>query len=319
MRRIKEIAAGPQYRAAMARHPITAMTAQAKKKLAAFGLTVAMTGGTAAPSQARTWEQAADGGVYVALHFGANDSPRFGVGMEGRGVYIDDTFICDNHSQAFVGAVARIEFMGGREVRFTLGPVLGTTTGLVGYAVDVGAGIALRGRPGFFLQAQIEADFAVLNTRLAYNLGRDGALGLGFQLPTLSQSGFCVTGRPLRRDGAMSPVEGAAIIASHRIPMTGNGKNSRGSGAPSQPNDDGDASLAGRAWIQRACQEWASVPSFCELAQQLETSDATAALVRQAREAAADELRHTALSTELARTFGGLHHSRQRRAGTVTG
>ncbi|WP_394849132.1 ferritin-like domain-containing protein [Pendulispora brunnea] len=68
------------------------------------------------------------------------------------------------------------------------------------------------------------------------------------------------------------------------------------------PSDD--ASPLGRFFAEAAELEAASVPAFLRLAEELAHHGAPAALVQRAREAARDEIRHTAMMTSLARRFG---------------
>jgi rubrerythrin len=118
------------------------------------------------------------------------------------------------------------------------------------------------------------------NARAGYAFGRDGQVAVGARFPPLSSSAFCVVGRPLRRNDARAPVAGAQWTAQ----MVDRISNER----------------AARIWTERACVEWASVPAFCELAQQLKASGAPEGLIARAREAAADELRHAAISAQTA-------------------
>jgi hypothetical protein len=80
----------------------------------------------------------------------------------------------------------------------------------------------------------------------------------------------------LRRNDARAPVAGAQWSA--------------------RSLDRVSSERAARVWTERACLEWASVPAFCELAQQLKASGAPESLIARAREAAADELRHAVIS-----------------------
>jgi hypothetical protein len=203
------------------------------------------------------------------------------LGIEGRGVLIDSAFDCDGKMQNFAGAVARIEVIGWENVRLTLGPVVGTTNGLKGFGGEATAGIERGTDPGVVFQAAAEVNGLFLfNARAGYAFGRDGLVAVGVRVPPLSLSGGCSTGRPLRRNDARASVAGAQWSA--------------------RSLDRVSDQRAARVWTERACLEWASVPAFCELAQQLKASDAPEALIARAREAAADELRHAVLSAEAA-------------------
>lgn len=66
------------------------------------------------------------------------------------------------------------------------------------------------------------------------------------------------------------------------------------------------ASAVGEHFARMAHLEHASVAAFEMLATELEQHGAPAALIEAARAAAADEVRHTTITAELARTFGAL-------------
>jgi len=246
------------------------------------GLAVAMGLRNPTVACASPWEKDGDAGVFVGLRFGNPHRPIAAtIGLEVRGVLIDPGFACDGRRQDFAGAVARIELIGWQSVRLTLGPVVGNTNGLSGYAAEVTAGIERGTDPGLVVQLAAEASgLFLLNARGGYAFGRDGHVSVGARIPPLSSSAFCVTGRPLRRNEARAPVAGAQWTA--------------------QVVDRISNERAARVWTERACHEWASVPAFCELAQQLKASGAPQVLIARAREAAADELRHAAISAQTA-------------------
>ena len=257
--------------------------------LAASGLAVAMSWRNPAPACASGWGATGDGGIFVGAHFGNPRQPAaFTFGVEARGIFIDAADSCNSHFQTFGGAVARIELIGWHRSRLMLGPVMGATNGGVGYAAELTAGIERGTEPGLVLQAGGEVSaLLLLNARGGYAFGRDGEFAVGLRFPPLSTSSSCVstTGRPLRRNDARAPVAGAQWCAP--------------------PRDRARDDSAARVWTERACLEWASVPAFCELAQQLQASGAPATLIARAREAAADELRHAVLSAETAASLAG--------------
>ena len=260
---------------------LPAQLPRVRDSLALSSLAVAMTWRHPAVAHASPWEKTGDGGLFIGLRFGDPRRPVAAtMGLELRGVLLDTAFTCDSHMQDYAGAVARVELIGWRNVRLTLGPVVGTTNGLWGYAGEATAGIERGTDPGAVFQVAGEVNGLFLfNMRAGYAFGRDGQFTVGARTP-LSSSGGCVTGRPLRRNDARAPLAGAQWIASLR----------------ERSSED----RAARVWAERACLEWASVPAFCELARQLEVSGAPAGLIARARDAAADELRHAAISAQAA-------------------
>ena len=253
-----------------------------RENLAASGIAAAMMLGAEDRADAAPWDRTGDAGIFVGYRFGNPRMPSgFSFGVEARAALIDVNQTCDAVMQRYAGAVARIEILGWRGSRFTIGPIVGSTNGSFGYGGEVTAGIARGLDPGLVLEGGAEiSGLALMNAHASYALGRDGRLGLGVRFPPLSTSGFCVTGRPLRRHGRRAPLSGAHWATSRL---------------------DGSVREAAHVWTRRACLEWASVPAFCELAKQLEACHAPRELVDRARNAAADELRHTMISATLAR------------------
>ncbi|MES1210210.1 MAG: hypothetical protein ABUS79_30095 [Pseudomonadota bacterium] len=282
-----------------------------KTGLVATGFTTAAGlggGGGLRSAHAGPWLPQGNGGIYLGLRFGGDGPVRFVFGIEGTAAYVDHANSCDGAMQTYSGAVARLEITEWDKRRLTIGPVLGTTNGLVGYAVDAGVGVGLgreRG-PVALLGAEVSG-LLLFDARLAYSLRRDWQATVGARLPPFSFAANCATGRPLRRDGARAPVAGATRISGSqaRAPILGAPAGpSTATGASSDHADD--RLRAAGVWLDRARLEWASVPAFLELADQLRVCGAPSDLVARARGAAADELRHAVASGELAATLGDL-------------
>lgn len=258
--------------------------------VAASGLALALNVG-AARAQSGDWRIGGNGGVFFGYRFGhPRQSGRFSFGVEGRGVVVDNRYGgCDGEREDFAGLVGRIELLGWRDARLSLGPVAGFSNGLWGVSGEATAGVALGNDAGVIGQVGVEGTAGLIfNARTAYSFGRDWLVAGGLHFPPIITSAFCVTGRPLRRgDGERASVAGAWSFGDER--------NRRSSA---------DGKCASDTWTRRACLEWASVPAFCELARQLEVCGAPAELVTRARAAAQDELRHAALSAEIAAAIG---------------
>ena len=265
---------------------------------AASGLTLAS--GLTFPSAAaaRSWEAAGDVGAFAAFHFDAQHRIQFGVGIEVRGVFVERIDDCLVTPQVlFSGAVARAELIGWKQTRLSLGPVLGSTNGSWGYGLDATGGVVLGPEGGWLANVGVDGTaLSFPNARLGFAIGRDATAGAGLRVPALIHRNACVPGRPLRRGDGRAPVSGgrtATLIAPQ--PQEGTALAQR---AALQQR-------AGQEWMRRACTEWASVPAFRELAEQLDAVGAPWALSARARDAAADELRHAVLSAELSGALAG--------------
>lgn len=258
---------------------------------------LALAGGLAVPGRAvaRDWRPGGDAGIYVGYRFGGVDRGRFAVGLEARGLMIDRNHDCDGNHQVFGGAVARLEVDGGTQNRLTLGPTLGTTNGMTGYAFEAAGGFVFGAAPGPVALVSAEGMAAeLLDARIAYSIGRDWLVAGGVRFPPLTYAAFCGTGRRLRREDGPARLAGAVIGTGGRCP-----------GELDLESLPESSVRAAQVWTHRACLEWASVPAFCEVAAQLRACHAPADLVARARDAATDELRHAVLSAGLARDLAG--------------
>jgi hypothetical protein len=270
----------------------------------------------APPAHAAPWERRYNAAIEVGIRFGGGGGPRFVIGFEAMGAYIEDPYRCGGDAQSYAGAIARIEGAIGDGPRLLLGPVVGLTNGTVGYAADVGFGYAFGRQPGVVAALGATGSFMYLfETRLAASTRLEGQATGGLRLPALTTSGSCIVGRPLRRDDGRAPLAGATRIQRRRtaddssdVACGGARAQPPGEGRPARdPADDATRAWAARVWLDRARMEWASVPAFLELRRQLTALGAPVELVDRARSAAADELRHAVLAGELAAAIGDLH------------
>jgi len=75
---------------------------RARDSLALSGLAVAMTWRDPAVAHASPWEKTGDGGVFIGLRFGNPRRPIAApIGLEVRGVLLDNAFTCDAHMQDY--------------------------------------------------------------------------------------------------------------------------------------------------------------------------------------------------------------------------
>lgn len=232
-------------------------------------------------------------GLYGGYQFGGGQPGHFSLALEARAVYWEKYPECgySGEPRTLTGGVARLALVGRDQLRLALGPLVARTRS------DFGAGVEFTavGRLGRDrgLHAELAGNLDVLrlfNPRLAYAFSQDWGAGLSLRFPMIPPPGGCAIGRPVRREtGPLAPA--GAIVIGHSTDV--------------QNGADPARFQAARAWLERAQMEWASVPSFYELADQLLASGAPDSLVRRAHHAAADEIRHAVLSGQIAQALGG--------------
>jgi hypothetical protein len=234
------------------------------------------------PSVRAAPEWTTDAGIYLAYHFGGGAPGQVAVGLELRRLH-GDIPICAE-SVRLVGGLGRIELVGWDQLRLAVGPLVTRNTQFTEVAADLSLGVRLGRAPGWHAEPGLEgALLGLMRARIAYAITQDFSVGGGLRTPRTLAFGCAVTGRPLRRgDGVVLP---AAIVAG-------------------EPTADGAPSRAAKVWADRACGEWASVPAFLELADQLRACGAPTPLVAAARAAAEDELRHAVVAAGVSASLG---------------
>ena len=277
------------------------LAAPFRARLAAAGLATASGLGLTGAGSAHARDMKGNAGLTFGVRFGGERPPRFVFGLEATVASVEEAG-CSTSSHSYAGGVARLDLVAGSNRRFTLGPVLGWSDGLRGAAADGGVGIEwgrdVPSGPGLIGNMGVEVSgLYLLDARLAFNIPRDLQATGGVRFPPLVIGG-CTYGRPLRRGDARAPLGGATRVAR------GGGR-----GAPSDVNaaESARRAFAAATWLDRARLEWASVPAFLELVEQLAVCGAPPDLIARSRAAAADELRHTISCGELAATLGDLH------------
>jgi hypothetical protein len=221
--------------------------------------------------------------VYVTYAFGAEQG--FGIGLEARaGARETEIFHCSESSvgdHPFGGGALRFEWYPSSHYRLLIvaqgGYYFGTTTSTHG---ELGAGYRWGDDGGFDTVLGAELDISIAALALHFDPTRlELAPAAGLVLPSVATSasgGACyIPGRPRRSDDGIAPLPQLVLNARSRRD------------APPQ---------AVTAWSTRARTEWASVPAFRELADQLRALGAPAALVTRCYGAYADELRHAMLA-----------------------
>ncbi len=256
-----------------------------KKALLALG--IAGSAWVTSPTAAMAAEPATSfgGGAYVGFTFGGGE-PGFAWGVEAFAHHFpdgDEELICfaRRENRAFYGGTLQIGAVGIERPRivaaFSGGSTLADDTihasGEAGLVYRFGDG------GGFGAHLGARAHAGVMSTFLRTGIGLDEyTIGGGLALPSTALfegvRGCAVPGRPLRTDEGMADMP-VARVASIDSPVV-------------------------RAWTGRAQAEWASVPAFVALADQLVAAGAPQPLVQRAHRSAKDELEHAVLAGGLA-------------------
>jgi hypothetical protein len=193
------------------------------------------------------------------------------------------TFICDDDDvgeHPFGGGALRLEWYPSSHSRLLIlaqgGYYFGTTTSTHG---ELGAGYRWGEDSGFDTVLGAELDLSIAALALHFDPTRlELAPAAGIVIPpvALALTRTCsIPGRPRRDADGIAP-----------LPLLALNTRSRGDAPPE----------AVQVWSTRARAEWASVPAFRELADQLRALNAPASLVTRCYGAYADEVRHALLS-----------------------
>ena len=225
--------------------------------------------------------------LYMGYAFGGEDS---GVawGLEGHVNFSTLQGMCPGKQPAAIyGPMFRVGFVGVGQPRITIGgragvdmhEIYSTFSGEAGLTYQFGD----KGGPALHLGGQ--AHFAFGGVTAFYELGLDEATVAGeIGLDTFARS-CTVMGRPLR--------QGESYAALPEVVRT------------ADDMDDAATRQAADIWEGRAQSEWASVPAFIEVAEQLQAVGAPASLVRRALDAAVDERHHAILAAGMSSKIGG--------------
>jgi hypothetical protein len=245
--------------------------------------------GTPAHAQLNQRVWGADAGVFAAYHFDFVRGGHFGLGLEVRVLKSQEMFGCGETTSTFAGGVGRITLVGWDQLRLMAGPQGGRNGAFHEVNAELAGGYRFGRDPGFVLQPSIGgALLSMLHGRLSYALPSEPQLALGLRTPSVVQPGCYSVGRPLRQEDEQ--------LLGQRAPLPGVQMTSADS-------DDARAAAAA-CWAQRAAAEWASVPAFFDLADQLRACGAPPALSARAHQAADDEVRHALLAAIVAADLG---------------
>lgn len=229
----------------------------------------------------------ADAGFFIGYHWG--EGGGFTWGLEGRvGSFLTEQSGCNADTSWSGAAVLRAAFVDWEHPRLTLGGQLAGWLGPIALAGDVGFGYRW-GEPhglsipvGLDLQVYAVDAFVQADT----NLG-GGLVAAGFRYPPPDrQLGCAVVGRALHDEQGRAPLPSISALG------------------PMSLESELDQAVADE-YGARARGEWASVPAFFQLADQLARAGAPPSLVARALGSARDELRHAVISARVAVLLGG--------------
>ncbi|MGE0791317.1 MAG: hypothetical protein AB7S26_36925 [Sandaracinaceae bacterium] len=244
-----------------------------KASLAAAGVAGALS--LAAPSEAAAQQDLQPygaGGVYIGYQWGGGGMHGVQWGVEGRGGF-------NMPAPGFSAmAVGRFGFVNlDPELHF--GGQAGTTFGLIATMGELTFGYRWGEREGFSMPIGFELDVYFATTYLRFDpLLMTGEVGGGaYVLPRDGLFGVAVDGRPLHDEAGRAPLPTLSELDERAF---------------AHDLDRETALRVANAYGQRAKGEWASVPAFIQLAEQLRVVGAPASLSRRALRAADDEVRH---------------------------
>lgn len=236
----------------------------------------------ASPAVADTFDDAGgDVGFYLSAVFGDGDV-RLGWGLQARAFLSEQySFSCGDDPAPFVGATTRLGFVGWSQPRLSVAAIGGAFVGnVLSGSGEVGLGYRWGANGGLQTVLGLELGALIGNLRAVVDPGHgELALDLGLRAGTRLTQACVIEGRPLREVDGLA--DGPVVFAN------GETRNE-----------------ATALWCERARTEWASVPAFIELSEQLEVLGAPATLIDRANAAAAEEIRHAVLAGGVASTLG---------------
>lgn len=268
------------------KHPIVRAV---RGGLTAAGVVAALSAGSAHAQEASP-QSFVEGGAFVGYTWGVGGGVTWG--LEARaGLDFREQWACSAQPAFSTAGVARFSFVDLRP-QLHFGGQAGVVSGMASFMGEVGLGYRWGRDGGLSVPLGMELQIFAAQTFLrADPVLRELAIGGGFTLPARDGEFSCVVaGRALHDE------EGHAPLAP-----------SRQLDAPSLLADlDPLVAESLRVeWAHRAAAEWASVPAFVQLADQLERVDGPRSLVARAHQAADDELRHAIGTARASMAYGG--------------
>lgn len=226
-------------------------------------------------------------GVYLGYNFGG-ENPGIAWGLEAYADLWSNSW-CGDFSCPIFGPNLRVGFVDLGSPQITVGGRAGI---LIGGGLQVAGEAGLTYRFGENVGAGLNLG---LHSHLVFG-GLTANYVVGFDEITLAaRGGFSplfflgmgdgMHGRPLRNGKAFAPLPDVTRDCT--------------------TVDNERAKQASNIWENRAQTEWASVPAFLEVAEQLQAVHAPTSLIHRALEAANDEREHTILAAGMSAKIGG--------------
>lgn len=229
----------------------------------------------------------------VNLFIGYTWGPEGGFtwGIEGRGgVDLRDQFACETRPTFVGGGVARFSFVELRP-QLHIGPQAGVGFGPMAAMGEITLGYRFgddEHEGGFSLPMGLELEVWAFQTFFRGDpmLAEVSTGGGGGYAPREASFSCVVAGRALHDEVGHAPLPAVTHLDA--------------------PVEREELARALRAeWEARAAAEWASVPAFLQLADQLAAARAPESLTNRALLAAYDEMRHAETSARAAVHYGG--------------
>jgi len=261
-----------------------------KRGVAAAGLATSLLA-TPASASADGPELFADGGIFAGYAWGEGGGFLFG--LEGRvGGDWTDEFACGAEPALASAATARLSLLNFRRPALHLGGQIGMVAGRIGSVFDFSFGYRWGNGGGWSAPMGMDLQVSYANTFVRYDpLLESTAVGGGLRFPDIDGQFSCVVaGRALHDAEGHAPLPAVRALGEERL---------------AEDVEPEVAREIAAGWGRRAQAEWASVPAFLQLAQQLRIAGAPATLVRRAVLAAEDELHHAVMTAKASMAFGG--------------
>jgi hypothetical protein len=261
--------------------------------LAATGLAAALF--ASAPALAEAQDVAPFGtiGAFIGWTWDVQGGGGFTWGIEGRGgVDLRDPWACGAPPAPSFAAVARLGFVN-LDPQLHFGGQAGVMVAALSAMGELSAGYRWGENEGFSLPLGLQLEVFAASTFFRGDpiLESVSTGGGGFFPPREATYSCTVAGRALHDE-----IGHAALPQVTRL----------GEVHPTRDLDPEVASALASEWEARAKAEWASVPAFMQLADQLRIAGAPRSLIHRALCAADDELRHAIATARTAVCYGGV-------------
>jgi hypothetical protein len=262
-----------------------------REGLAAAGIATAALLATSSPAEAQDVTPFGEVGAFIGWTWDLRGGGGFTWGIEGRGgVDFREQWACAAEPAFSAAGVGRVSFVG-LDPQLHLGAQAGVAVSIFTAMGDITAGYRWGANPGFSMPVGLELQVFAGSTFFRFDPGLDSiAAGLGGFVPPREEIACAVAGRALHDEVGHAALPDIERLGETRLP---------------HDLDPDVADALAMEWEARAKAEWASVPAFMQLADQLRIAGAPKRLVDRALSAADDELRHAIATSRAAMCYGG--------------